>query len=1008
MHIFNRFACVIILLCICCSNSSAQNKSNRGKEFWLGYGHNVLFTQGSPANSQTHVLYLSAEQPATVTVTVNGTAWSRTVTIPANTVDFSVIIPKTGPEDARLLSEGRSSKGIHIVSDVPIVAYAHQYGSVSSAATMLMPVETFGYSYYSLNYTQVSNTPDSYSWFYIIASENNTRIEITPSDSTQAGWLPNQTYAVTLNRGEIYNVFGKKTASFTGKDMTGSKIVSIAGTDGNCHPIAVFSGSSRIVLCSGNGGDVLQQQIFPANTWGTRYLTYHAKVNAGEALTTGFLNIYRIAVRNPATVVKRNGTVLSGLINNSYYEFTSTTGDYIEADEPVLVAQFPVSSNQCSGVADPPVGDPEMIYVSPIEQGVKKAVFYHTRNQAIDVNYVNIIIKTAGLSSLRIDGAPVSISEYTSHPNNSTYSIVMKRLLGAAAQHTITSDSTFIASLFGSGFYESYAYNTGTLINNLNVYNRIENSLRSTIAVDSFTCVDAPFTLTAQVAYKLTSMRWELKNVANLSAAVDTTLINPLPTDSLLINGRKYYNYTFPLQLRFAAAGTYTIPVTYTSPAIDACSNTEQTSLTVVVKPKPIADFTISGNTCINDTLQLRAATGSNGFLFDRFSWTFADSSKSIAKDTLKTFISQGPQPVRLQTISTNGCVGDTTKNIIIGDLPLAGFQLSTSTVCEGIAVTFTDTSSITTGSITNRQWLFGDGQIANNSNNNPFTYTYTNAGTYNITLVASASSGCGNDTAYGRISVLPKPLATFRIDKNVCVGDSVLLINTSNSSSSHNWSFGDGTNSTFNAASFYHRYSNAGTYNITLLTEDANGCRSLPFTVAVEVYPLPNIDAGADKSIIRGSSVLLDATVPNVAAYSFSWTPAATLNHATFLQPVASPTSTTNYIVTATHKIGGCSNSDSVLVKVVSKLFIPTAFTPNGDGLNDRWYIPGLQMYPDAEVIIYNRWGEEILRSKQYNNNPWNGKQNNQELPSGAYTYTIHLNNDTKELLRGVLHLVR
>lgn len=1007
MRVFNCFVFAVVLLCVCCSNSSAQNKSNRGKEFWLGYGHNILFTQGSPPNSQTHILYLSAEQAATVTVTVNGTGWSRTVNIPANTVDFSVIIPKTGPEDARLLSEGKSTKGIHIVSDVPIVAYAHQYGSVSSAATMLMPVETFGYSYYSLNYTQVSNTPDSYSWFYIVASENNTRIEITPSDSTQTGWLPNQTYTVNLNRGEIYNVFGKKTATYTGKDMTGSKIVSVAGADGNCHPVAVFSGSSRNVLCNGNGGDVLQQQIFPANTWGTRYLTYHAKVNAGEAITAGFLNIYRIAVRKPSTVVKRNGVVLSGLINNSYYEFTSTTGDYIEADEPVLVAQFPVSSNQCSGLADPPVGDPEMIYVSPIEQGVKKAVFYHTRNQAIDINYVNIIIKTAGLSSLRIDGAAVTAGEYASHPNNSAYTIVMKRLLGAAAQHTITSDSTFIASLFGSGFYESYAYNTGTLVNNLNAYSRIDNSLRSAITVDSFTCVDAPFILTAQVAYKLSSIRWELNKVTGLTPAVDTSIINPLPTDSILINGRKYYNYTFPGQLRFTNAGTYSIPVTYTSPDIDACSNTEQTSLTVVVKPKPIVDFTISGNSCINDTLQLRAATGSNGFTFDRFSWTFADSSKSVAKDTLKTFTAKGPQPVRLQTISSNGCIGDTTKNIIIGDLPVAGFQLSTTTVCEGSAVTITDTSSITGGSITNRQWNFGDGQTANSSNSNPFTHTYTNAGTYNIILVASASTGCGNDTAYNRITVLPKPLASFRIDKNVCIGDSVLLINTSNSNI-NNWSLGDGTNSDSNAPSLYHRYSNAGTYNITLLTEDTNGCRSLPFTVAAEVYPLPNINAGADKTIIRGGSILLDATITNAAAYSFSWVPAATLNDATILQPVASPTVTTNYVVTALHKTGGCSNSDSVLVEVVSKLFIPTAFTPNGDGLNDRWYIPGLQNYPDAEVMIYNRWGQEILRSKNYNNNPWNGGQNSKPLPSGSYAYVIRLNNDEREVLRGVIQLVR
>jgi gliding motility-associated-like protein len=502
-------------------------------------------------------------------------------------------------------------------------------------------------------------------------------------------------------------------------------------------------------------------------------------------------------------------------------------------------------------------------------------------------------------------------------------------------------------------------------------------------------------------------MRWQLNQVTGLTPAVDTTIINPLPTDSILINGRKYYNYTFPRQLRFATAGTYSIPVTYTSPAIDACSNTEQTSLTVLVKPKPIADFTITGNTCISDTLHLRAVTGGNGFVFDRFSWTFADSSRSFATDTTKTFVTSGPQPVRLQIISLNGCIGDTTKNIIISDLPTAGFHLSTSSVCEGTAVTFTDTSSITTGSIATRQWNFGDGQTVSYRNNNPFTYTYRNAGIYNITLVATASTGCGSDTAYGRITVLQKPLASFSIVKDVCIGDSVRIVNSSNSAI-NNWNFGDGTNSTSTAASFYHRYTNSGTYNISLITEDANGCRSLPFTVSTEVYALPNINAGADKSIIRGSSVLLDAAITNAAAYSFSWTPANTLTDANILQPVASPTVTTTYVVTATHLSAGCSNSDSVVVEVVAKLFVPTAFTPNGDGINDRWYIPGLQIYPDAEVMIYNRWGQEILRSKNYNNNPWNGEQNNRALPAGAYTYMIRLNNDRRELLRGVIHLVR
>jgi hypothetical protein len=61
---------------------------------------------------------------------------------------------------------------------------------------------------------------------------------------------------------------------------------------------------------------------------------------------------------------------MTGLVNNFYYEFQSSSGDFIEADQPVLVAQYTGSSNECTGTNTSPNGDPEMIYLSPVEQGV--------------------------------------------------------------------------------------------------------------------------------------------------------------------------------------------------------------------------------------------------------------------------------------------------------------------------------------------------------------------------------------------------------------------------------------------------------------------------------------------------------------------------------------------------------------------------------------------------------------------------------------------------------------
>ncbi|HMO32721.1 MAG TPA: PKD domain-containing protein [Lacibacter sp.] len=1000
---------LFLLLTGCWLQSAGQNRSNRGREFWLGYGHNVLFTQGNPPNSQNLVLYLSTEQPATVTVSVNGTGWSRTVSIPANSVDAGIVVPKSGADDARLLGEGLSGRGIHIRSDVPIVAYAHQYGDVSSAATMLMPVETYGYSYYSLNYTQVSNYPDSYSWFFAVASEDNTRLEITPADSTQGGWLPGQTYTVLLNRGQIWNVFGKRSGTYTGKDLSGSKIVSVTGPDGNCHPVAVFSGSSRNVLCDGNGGDILQQQIFPANTWGTRYLTHPSKVEAGQGVTTPFLNIYRIAVRNPGTVVKRNGAVLTGLINNFYYEFTSLTGDYIEADQPVLVAQYPGSANGCAGTASPVMGDPEMLYLSPMEQGVKKAVFYHTRNQAIDINYVNVIVPKTGLSSLRIDGtAPLAI-ETADHPALSSYAVVQKRLTGPAAQHTITCDSSFIAHINGSGFFESYAYNVGAFVNNLNAYSYIENTLSSTGGADSFTCPGAPFRLYARLAYRVTRLVWGAGQVSGISPGRDTVQLNPVPEDSLLLNGRRYYTYRYPGELRAQQAGTFEIPVTCSAPDIDACNQTETVFLPVVVREGPVAGFTTSGNTCAGDTLFFTGLVNAAGFTINRYRWTFPGNSFADVKDTSRVFPASGSYDVFFRITSTNGCFSELGKTLTIAPLPVAAFT-GPAEGCSGAALTFTDASTAGTGSIAG--WNWGDGSSTTSTTGSAVSHSYA-VGTYTVGLQVVSAAGCRSQTAVQNVVVHPNPVAAFTAASAACAGDTLRITDASQAATAPlerwNWNLGDGnTVAAGNGNPVQHRYTNAGTYTIRLQVEDSRGCSSPLAGNNLTVHPLPDLQAGADKSIFAGSSVVLDAAVSNPNDHTFAWTPATGLSDAAVLNPVARPAATTRYTLSATHRSRGCRSTDEVLVTVLAGLFIPNAFTPNGDGLNDAWRIPGLDLYPAAEVIIFNRWGQELLRRRNYNQRPWDGTYGNQPVPAGTYPYRILLNNDAGESRSGMVTVVR
>ena len=96
-----------------------------------------------------------------------------------------------------------------------------------------------------------------------------------------------------------------------------------------------------------------------------------------------------------------------------------------------------------------------------------------------------------------------------------------------------------------------------------------------------------------------------------------------------------------------------------------------------------------------------------------------------------------------------------------------------------------------------------------------------------------------------------------------------------------------------------------------------------------------------------------------------------------------------------------GCQKLDSISVSFNGSdncLFIPTLFTPNGDGIHDTWLIDGLDLYPDILVQVFNRWGQLLFESKGYSD-PWDGTYNGNELPIGVYYYVIDLNNDTEPL---------
>ena len=755
----------------------AQDRSNSGKEFWLGYGHNVMFNANTGNNSQTFVLYISTTLPATVVVSVPGNGWTQTVVVPANSVDASVIIPKAGLQDARLTGEGLFNRGIHVKADVPIVLNAHQYGLNSSGAMMVMPTETYGYNYYSINCKQVSNVDYSHSWFYVVAPEDNTRIEIIPSGITESGRPAGQPFTVDLKRGEVFNVFGKRLRFDSGVDMTGSKILSVAGNDGQCHPVAVFSGSSRNTLCFGNGGDIMQQQVFPSNTWGTRYLTYHTLANANSDLVTPFLNIYRVVVQDPTTIVKRNGNLLTGLTNNFYYEFSSNAGDYIEADKPILVAQFMPSSNACASDATNPYGDPEMFYLSPVEQGIKKVTFYKTRNQYIDFNYVSLILPAAGVSSLRVDGNVVDPLNIIRHPSKNDYAVAVVRLLGAAGQHSVSCDSAFNGMVFGLGYYESYGYNVGTLVNNLNAYASVKNSKSILSGVDSFTCINTPFKASVKVAYKLNRIHWKFSKTNGLNIKADSIINNPFPVDSALVFGRKYYTYSIAADLRLSVAGSYSIPVTYSSTDLDNCSKTEDTVIHVVVKEGPKPVITAPGVLCMGKEANFTGTNNAQGFNVASHQWDFPDGSQGNTRELKKIFTTSGSKTIRYAVLTDNGCMADTSTTVLVVDLSAVAVTKN-GRPCVDSSIQFV--SSIPSGSTVGATWFwdFGDGRQFSSKSSNMALHAYKKSMTaFSVKHWIAFDQGCKSDTILHAVPFIkPAPMINAGPDRYIKKGSAASL----------------------------------------------------------------------------------------------------------------------------------------------------------------------------------------------------------------------------------------
>ena len=908
---------------------TTPDSTNKGTRFWAPYGLNRDALLG---NGQQFKFILAADVATDVTVSVNGTAYSKTYSIPAGGVITTDQIPKSGLYDARLREEGYSNRGILIESKAPIAATAF-LDVAGYTNALLLPTGTYGKSYTTLGARQFSGYPDpsmGTSWVNVVADNDNTVVEITPSGNTKGGRLANVPFRVTLNRGDVYQILGAfikmRTAAETGgldnsyesADLTGTTVVAVPNSAGVCMPVGVFAGSGGTgIRCEANqnGADkYVYQQSYPDQAWGKHYLT--APLASNNSKNEHLFNIFRVMIREAGTVVKRNGTTMTGLIAGRYYEFTSRAPEYIEADKPVMVAQMMTYFNSCGNDEySNPGSNESMFYLTPLGKGIKKTVFYR-KGVAVGTssNYITAIIPTAGVTSLRIDGGSTFDTTYL-HPRKPGYTVVMKRWTAAEGVSVIESDSAFTAIVHMPSNVYGFVYNVGYTVPRVDFTNEtIHNVNNTNPAPNTYTCANTPFRATVYLPVAAKTLTWKLSAVPGITPNTDVVQTSPVPVRTEEINFRDYYVYTLAQDLRISTPGTYKIPVsaTYAATSAAACDNTVLDSIIVVVTAAPVIDYTVAYSGCVGAAANFTGiGTAGNGAVVDRWNWSFGDATTATVQNPVKTWAAPGSYNVTLAAIASDGCTGSVTKPIVVNALPTLTVVNNNQGICPNGSVTFQVSNPVAGVTYTWYNVATGGTALFTGA-----TYTATNVPGATTFYVSARQNGCDIATRV--------PVTVFIIPAVAA----------------------------------------------PVVTVDSVGVRAVRF----KWNAIANA-TGYQVSTDNGASWI---------------TPSSGATGLTHTVTGLNPSQTVSILVRG---LGGCVQNVSAAVSATTltdNVFIPNSFTPNSDGKNDLFMVYGNEI-KELRLAIFNQWGQKLYETTTPGTG-WDGKQGGKAQPTGVYIYVARI----------------
>lgn len=448
---------------------------------------------------------------------------------------------------------------------------------------------------------------------------------------------------------------------------------------------------------------------------------------------------------------------------------------------------------------------------------------------------------------------------------------------------------------------------------------------------------------------------------------------------------------------------TGTTPVGFTLKTTDLNTGCYSTDAVVITPVATDTVMTITGSMryCTGETFNTTlTASGAGGI-----QW-FLDNA-AIPGATNTTYQPTIPGVYFAQLIQS-GCTDSTRKEAFaINPRPVPGFTVARDTTCVNTDFNFTNTSTITPDEPLSYWWKFGDNTFVGDMNP---VKKFTTGGFYTVEMVVTSSNGC-KDSVPRQIRVMPNGIPDFKWD-SICVDRPTQFVNLSNENSSpqvsYHWDFGNSTTSDLKDPGPL-TYDEDGKFDVTLQIT-ALGCEAAPQSITKSIqanYVEPGIRY-KPKTVAEGYTEWI--TARDTVGTDYTWQPQLQLNNYSGDRALFTAINDVEYIITITNE-HTCVTVDTMQVYVLKKpgVYLPTAFTPNGDGLNDIVRPFLVRMKSLKRFSIYNRSGNLVFATTK-DGEGWDGKYKGKAVDPGVFIWMIeYITTDDKPAMeKGTVTVIR